>query len=61
MFLSKPLNWSCIFLSNESTAASTAIMEKIPIVTPNKDRNVRNLLFRNALMANEKLSLNSRK
>ena len=50
-----------MFLSNESTADKTAIIEKIPMVTPNRDKKVRSLLFRNALRANEKLSLNNRK
>ena len=50
-----------MFLSKESTADNTAMIEKIPMVTPNKDKNVRSLLFRNALIANEKLSLNNLK
>jgi ribosomal protein S2 len=50
-----------MFLSKESTADSTAMIEKIPMVTPNNDKNVRSLLLRNALIANEKLSLNNRK
>ena len=50
-----------MLLSKESTADKTAIIEKIPMVTPNKERNVRSLLFRNALIANEKLSLNNLK
>lgn len=50
-----------MFLSKESTAESTAIIEKIPIDTPNNDKNVRNLLLRKALIAKEKLSLNNRK
>jgi hypothetical protein len=50
-----------MFLSKESTADKTAIIENIPMVTPKRDRNVRSLLFRKALSANEKLSLNNRK
>ena len=41
----------------ESTAAKTPIIENIPIVTPSKDKNVRNLLLRSALIANARLSL----
>jgi hypothetical protein len=50
-----------IFLSKESTAVKTAIMEKIPMVTPSKESNVRNLLLRKAFMAKPKLSFNKRK
>jgi hypothetical protein len=37
------------FLKN--TAAKTAIIEKIPIVTPSKESNVLKILLRNALNA----------
>jgi hypothetical protein len=37
------------------------MMEKIPIVIPKSYKNVRSLLLRNALVANEKLSLNNLK
>ena len=61
VFLSKPAKFSLIFLSNESTAAKTAIIEKIPTVTPRRDKKVRSLLLRSAFIANEKLSLNTLK
>ena len=61
VLLSSALRDSLIFLSNESTAAKTAMIENIPIVTPSKERNVLNLLLRSALKANEKLSLNKRR
>ena len=47
--------------SSVSGAVKTAIMEKIPIVTPSKESNVRNLLLRKAFMAKPKLSFNKRK
>ena len=61
VFLSNELKSLVIFLSKESTAASTAIIEKIPIVTPSNDNSVRSLLFRKAFIAKRKLSDNSRK
>jgi hypothetical protein len=61
VFLSKELKSFEIFLSNESTAASTAMIEKIPMVTPSKDNKVLSLLFRKALIAKPKLSDKSRK
>jgi hypothetical protein len=61
VLLSKELKLPFISRSSESTAASTAIMEKIPMVTPNKERKVRNLLLVNALTAKLKLSFNSLK
>jgi len=50
-----------MLLAKESTAAKTAIMEKIPTVTPSSDRNVRSLLLRSAFSAKEKLSLKRRR
>jgi hypothetical protein len=61
VLLSKELKLPFISRSRESTAARTAIMENIPMVTPNKDRKVRSLLFINALTAKLKLSVNSLK
>ena len=61
VFLSSPERFSLMFLSKESTAAKTAIIEKIPTVTPKRDKNVRNLLFLSAFSAKEKLSLNTLK
>ncbi len=61
VFLSKPLKSPAIFRSKESTAAKTAMIEKIPIVTPSKESKVRNLLFRKALSAKAKLSLSNRR
>jgi hypothetical protein len=61
VFLSKLLKSAFIFLSSESTAAKTAIIEKIPMVTPSKDKAVRSLLVRSAVVANRKLSANNRK
>lgn len=61
VLLSKPSRLSVISDFKESTAAKTAMIEKIPIVTPSKDKNVRNLLFTNALMAKIMLSLRTRK
>ena len=60
VFLSIPSKLSTIFFFKESTAAKTAIIEKIPTVTPNKDNKVRNLLFLKALIAKAKLSFNKR-
>jgi hypothetical protein len=37
-------------------AARTPRMEKMPMVTPSKERKVRNKLVRNAFMAKKKLS-----
>ena len=59
--LSNPLMSDFIFLSKESTAAKTAIIENIPIVTPSNESNVLNLLFRKAFIAKPKLSFNNRK
>ena len=61
VFMSISLKSSLIFLSIESTAAKTAIIEKIPMVTPNNDKSVRNLLLRNAFIAKLKLSESNRK
>src|SRR5574343_1499794 len=61
VFLSIPSKLPSIFFFIESTAAKTAIIEKIPIVTPSSERNVRNLLFLNAFNANVKLSPNNLK
>ena len=49
--LSKELILPSISFFNESTAANTAIIEKIPIVTPSNDKKVLNLLFTKALIA----------
>ena len=61
VFLSKVSKSALIFLSKESTAARTAMMENIPIVTPSSDNIVRSLLFRKAFIANPKLSLSNLK
>ena len=61
VFLSKLLKLFLIFWSNESTAASTAIIENIPIVTPSNESKVRNLLVRKAFIAKVKLSFNNLK
>ncbi|GAB4155386.1 MAG: hypothetical protein Tsb0033_04610 [Winogradskyella sp.] len=61
VLLSNALSCEVIVLSKESTAAKTAIIEKIPTVTPNSDKKVLNLLFLKAFIANEKLSLRRRK
>jgi hypothetical protein len=59
VFVSIPSKFSLILLSNESTAASTAIMEKIPTVTPKSERKVLSLLLFSAVIAKEKLSFNN--
>jgi len=56
---SRVLRLPLISLSRESTAARTAMIEKIPMVTPSSERKVRNLLFLSALIAKLKLSLSS--
>ena len=61
VFLSKLLKSFLIFRSKESTAARTAIIENIPIVTPNNESKVLSLLLRNAFNANLKLSFNNRR
>jgi hypothetical protein len=61
VLLSRELILSSISFLRESTAAKTAIIEKIPMVTPNNDKNVRSLLFLSALMAKLKLSFNTRR
>src|SRR5260221_14642286 len=59
--VNRKLRLSLIFFSKESTKVSTAMTEKIPMVTPSKDRMVRNRLERRAFHANPKLSAISRK
>ena len=49
--LSKELILPSISFFNESTAANTAIIEKIPMVTPSNDKKVLSLLFTKALIA----------
>ena len=49
--LSRELILPSISFFNESTAANTAIIEKIPMVTPSNDKKVLNLLFTRALIA----------
>ena len=61
VLLSKELILSFISFLSESTAAKTAMIEKIPIVTPNNDKNVLSLLFVSALIAKLKLSFKTRK
>jgi hypothetical protein len=61
VLLSKELILSFISFLSESTAAKTAIIEKIPMVTPSKDKNVLSLLVVSALIAKLKLSLKTRK
>ena len=61
VFISNPDSPSLILRSKESTAAKTAMIEKIPTVTPSNDKNVLNLLFTKALTAKEKLSANTLK
>ena len=60
VFLSIPSKLSTIFFFKESTVAKTAIIEKIPTVTPSRERNVRNLLLLKALKAKAKLSFSKR-
>jgi hypothetical protein len=48
-----------IFPSNESTKVNTAMMAKIPMVTPRRERIVRVRLDFKAVMANLKLSQES--
>ena len=45
-----------MYLSNESITVKTEIIAKIPMVIPKSDKNVRSLLARSELKANEKLS-----
>jgi hypothetical protein len=61
VLLSKELILSFISFFSESTAAKTAIIENIPMVTPSKDKNVLSLLVVSALIAKLKLSLKTRK
>src|SRR5689334_20349783 len=52
----RKLKLSLMFFSKESTKVSTAIMAKMPTVTPNSERTVRRMLDFRALPANRKLS-----
>ena len=61
VLLSKELILSFISFFSESTAAKTAIIENIPMVTHSKDKNVLSLLVVSALIAKLKLSLKTRK
>jgi len=49
-----------MFFSKESTMLYTKMMAKIPIVIPNKDKKVRNLLVASDTKAKMKLSFNRR-
>jgi hypothetical protein len=50
---------SCIAFSIQSSTVKTDIIEKMPMVMPNNDRNVLNLLTITELTANRKPSFRS--
>jgi hypothetical protein len=52
---------SCIDFSSQSSTVKTEMMQKMPIVIPKSDRNVRNLLTTTDLVANKNPSFRSLK